>query len=76
MFCIFAFTGTSIQYLTHWQYHQNNETLLANDLSLNDDNIHWIGVGICFAAAVIGGLINVSINYLKVPLGVQLCLFF
>jgi len=60
-----ATNGTSVQYLTHWQYHHNNETLLSNDLSLNDDNIHWIGVGICFAAAVIGGLINVSINYLK-----------
>ena len=56
MFCIFAFTGTSVQYLTHWDHHQYNETLLANDLSLNGDNIHWIGVGICFAAAVIGGL--------------------
>ena len=50
----------------HLQIQDNNQTFLAQDYSLNDEDIHWIGVAICFAASCIGGLINVSIRYLKV----------
>ena len=50
----------------HLQIQENNQTFLAQDYSLNDEDIHWIGVAICFAASCIGGLINVSIRYLKV----------
>jgi len=49
----------------HLQIQDNNQTFLAQDYSLNDEDIHWIGVAICFAASCIGGLINVSIRYLK-----------
>lgn len=54
------------KHTVHLQIQENNQTFLAQDYSLNDEDIHWIGVAICFAASCIGGLINVSIRYLKV----------
>ena len=54
------------KHTAHLQIQENNQTFLAQDYSLNDEDIHWIGVAICFAASCIGGLINVSIRYLKV----------
>ena len=50
----------------HLQIQENNQTFLAQDYSLKDEDIHWIGVTICFAASCICGLIIVLTRYLKV----------
>ena len=55
------------QYHIYLQLPQGNQTFyFAEKFSLDKETFHWIGVAICFSAACIGGLINVSINFLKV----------
>jgi len=52
------------QHAVHLHIQENNQTFLAETFSIGNENIHWIGVAICFTSSCIGSLIAVSIRYL------------
>ena len=56
------------QYNLHLNIQQNNLTLhfYGEEYTLGDENNHWLGVAICFGAALCTGLMNVVFNHLKV----------
>ena len=54
------------QHAVHLHIQENNQTFLAETFSIGNENIHWIGVAICFTSSCIGSLVAVSIRYLKV----------
>jgi len=53
------------QHAVHLHIQENNQTFLAETFSMDNENIHWIGVAICFTSSCIGSLVAVSIRYLK-----------